>query len=40
MTSEKSTEPIDDGLGAIRGLVYTMPINLLLWALILWAVFG
>jgi hypothetical protein len=28
----------DDGLGAMRGLVYSLPINLLLWALILWAV--
>ena len=37
MTEFDST---DDGLGAIRGLIWNLPLSILLWALILWAVFG
>ena len=32
--------PRDDGLNAARGFIWSLPLSLLLWALILWAVFG
>lgn len=33
-------DPRDDGLGAMRGIIWNLPLALLLWAVILWAAFG